>query len=96
MFFEEDKSIFNVFEVNIFPCSKYCVIILRNVCEIENENKEIRKNIMIHLDKTNESSTNSNNNKQIILENKPYNDFSKKLTEHELREALNSLEECSP
>ncbi|SOV84119.1 Plasmodium exported protein, unknown function [Plasmodium reichenowi] len=82
--------------LNIFPSSKYSVIILRNVCEIENENKEIRKNIMNHLDKTNKSSKNSNNNKKITLENKLYNDFSKKLTEHELREALNSLEECSP
>ncbi|SOS81617.1 Plasmodium exported protein (PHISTa), unknown, putative [Plasmodium sp. gorilla clade G1] len=37
---------------------------------------------------------NNSNYKRITLENKPYNDLSKNLTEKELFDVLNSLEEC--
>ncbi|ETW38364.1 hypothetical protein PFTANZ_00982 [Plasmodium falciparum Tanzania (2000708)] len=53
-----------------------------------------RKHSMNHLDKTNEKIPNSCNNKVVTLQNKCYNDMSKSLTEKELREVLNSLEEC--
>ncbi|SOV76614.1 Plasmodium exported protein (PHISTa), unknown function [Plasmodium reichenowi] len=49
---------------------------------------------MNHLDKTNEKTPNSCNNKVVTLENKCYSDMSKSLTEMELREVLNSLKEC--
>ncbi|KYN93176.1 exported protein (PHISTa-like), partial [Plasmodium gaboni] len=70
----------------------------RNLSEIENENNNNmqRKNKMNHSDKTNESSKNSYNNETVTLENKPYNDISKNLTEKELYDVLNSLKECPP
>ncbi|CZT62766.1 hypothetical protein CYL21_1528 [Plasmodium falciparum NF54] len=89
-------SLLNIHEGNIVPSTKNIEIISRNLCEIENGNNEKRQNIMNRLDQTNESSKNSNNNKQITLENKPYNDMSKNLTEKELYDILNSLEECPP
>ncbi|SOV25600.1 Plasmodium exported protein (PHISTa-like), unknown function [Plasmodium sp. DRC-Itaito] len=89
-------SLYKVYDENIVPSTKYIEIVSRNLSEIENENNNNmqRKNIMNHLDETNESSISSKNNKSITLENKPYNDLSKNLTEKELFDVLNSLKEC--
>lgn len=53
-----------------------------------------KKNTMNHLDETNDDFKNSNNGEIITLKNKPYNNFSKNLTEKELFDVLNSLEQC--
>ncbi|SCQ12766.1 Plasmodium exported protein (PHISTa-like), unknown, putative [Plasmodium gaboni] len=89
-------SLYKIYDENIIPSTKYIEIVSRNLSEIENENNNNmqRKNIMNHSDKTNESSISSKNNKSITLENKPYNDLSKNLTEKELYDVLNSLKEC--
>ncbi|SOV20004.1 Plasmodium exported protein (PHISTa), unknown function [Plasmodium sp. gorilla clade G2] len=87
--------LYNVHEENIVSSTKFIEIVSRKLSEIENENNNNmqRKNIMNHLDETNESSISSKNNKSITLENKQYNNLSKNLTEKELYDVLKSLEE---
>ncbi|KYN93114.1 exported protein (PHISTa) [Plasmodium gaboni] len=91
-------SLSNLYEVNIVPSIKCSVIISRNLSEFENENSNNtqRKNTKNHLEETNERTSNSCNNKGVTLKNKGYNDISKNLTEKELFDVLNSLEECPP
>ncbi|SOV12747.1 Plasmodium exported protein (PHISTa), unknown function [Plasmodium sp. gorilla clade G2] len=89
-------SLWNVYDENIVPLTKYIDIVSRNLSEFQNENNNDmkRKNTVNHLDKTNENSQNSYNNETVTLENKHYNDMSKNLSRKELFDVLNSLKEC--